>query len=222
MNSLPHAMSAVLFDLDGTLVDTAPDMVAALYRVCRESGAKEPDFAIARQYVSQGSRGLVSLAFPQADDEQTRILVSRFLDIYAENVCRESVLFEGMQEVLVGIETAGIPWGIVTNKPERFTLPLVAALNLHRRAACVVSGDTVARSKPDPLPLLHACQLLRLTPQQCVYVGDDERDVVAGKAAGMATVAARYGYILHSEKVSAWQADGVIEDPRDMLAWFEG
>lgn len=221
MSTLPRKVSAVLFDLDGTLVDTAPDMVRALNRLCAESGVEPLAYDAARKQVSQGAIGLVRLAFPELDEHTAQSYAERFRDHYAERVFDGSALFDGMAEVLNAVENAGLTWGIVTNKPERFTTPLIDALGLTPRSACVVSGDTTARSKPHPLPLIYACGQIQHAPQDCVYVGDDQRDIIAGKAAGMHTVAALYGYILDHEQPNDWQPDDMIEQPRDLLAVLE-
>lgn len=221
MNNASIDCSAVLFDLDGTLADTAPDMVAALNRLCAERGAPEIPYDQARPHVSHGSRALVQLGFPTAEANETQVLIARFLDIYAEQVCGATTLYEGIGEVLEEIERSGRLWGIVTNKPERFTTPLVAALELSDRAACVVSGDTVSKSKPHAMPLLHACQIMVMPPTRCVYIGDAERDIIAGRAAGMHTLAALYGYILESDNPRSWQPDGSISDPAELLQWLK-
>ncbi len=221
MSAANGAISTVLFDLDGTLVDTAPDMVAALERVCAEEGIPAPGYADARLHVSQGAIGLVRHAFGELSTGDARRLAERFRDLYAEQVSAGSRMFEGMPDLLEAIEQSGRLWGIVTNKPERFTTPLIEALGLAERAACVVSGDTTLRSKPHPLPLLYACERLGRNPVHCVYVGDDLRDVIAGKAAGMLTVAALYGYILEEEQPQDWQADGHIAQPADLLEWLK-
>lgn len=221
MSTRPFACAAVLFDLDGTLADTAPDMVAALNTLCAEAGVASIPFEAARAHVSHGSRALVKLGFPAADAAEVEYRIAQFLDCYAEQVCEGTILFDGMQEVLENIEQAGIPWGIVTNKPERFTTPLVAALNLDGRAACVVSGDTVSKSKPDAMPLLHACGIMATPATRCIYIGDAERDIIAGRAAGMRTLAALYGYILSHEDPHSWQADGMINTPGEIMQWLQ-
>jgi len=220
MNSRQLSCRAVLFDLDGTLADTAPDMVAALNRLCDEKGAANIPYEAARPHVSHGSRALVKLGFPDSGDTETEEHIARFLDIYAEQVCAETKLYEGMSEVLDWIEASGSLWGIVTNKPERFTTPLIAALDLAERAACVVSGDTVSKSKPHAMPLLHASKVMATPGSECVYVGDAERDIIAGRAAGMRTLTALYGYIPEHEDPQAWLADGMIEHPADLFSWL--
>ena len=214
--------AAVLFDLDGTLVDTAPDMVAALCRLCIENGLPETDYAAARPHVSNGSLALVKLAFGD-DLEQTNLarLRQRFLELYAENVCVHSHLFAGMPEVLEYLSANRVSWGIVTNKPGALTAPLVKALTLSTRASCVISGDTLAKSKPDPLPLLHASELMNIHPGRAVYIGDSIRDIQAGNAAGMQTVSANYGYIVPGDDPSLWQADDSIDNPLSLIDWLE-
>lgn len=220
MKISPIRCSAVLFDLDGTLADTAPDMVAALNRLCEERGVASIPYDVARPHVSHGSRALVELGFPDAELSEAEDHRTRFLDLYAEQVCLHTALYDGIGDVLDWIERSGRHWGIVTNKPERFTTPLVAALNLGDRAACVVSGDTVRKSKPHAMPMLHASALISTPSAECVYVGDAERDMIAGRAAGMRTLAALYGYIPDNEKPQSWLADGMIEHPKDLFGWL--
>lgn len=213
----------VLFDLDGTLADTAGDLGFALNLQLQERGlAAIPDELI-RPHASSGARGLLRLGFSlEADAPEFQAMRSEFLDLYAENLTRTTSLYPGIAEMLDGVEGRGLRWGIVTNKPERFTFPLLEALNLHRRPACVVGGDTVARPKPDPAPLLHACTLLNQPPATCIYVGDDERDVVAATAAGMHSVVALYGYLGADSDPRSWGANVCIEEPRDLLAFLDG
>ncbi|MEX0960245.1 MAG: HAD-IA family hydrolase [Burkholderiales bacterium] len=213
----------VLFDLDGTLADTASDLGFALNLQLQERGrATVPDELI-RPHASSGARGLLRLGFNlEVDAPEFQAMRSEFLDLYAENLARTTTLFPGVAELLDGIEARGLSWGIVTNKPERFTFPLLEALNLHQRAACVVCGDTTARPKPDPAPLLHACALLNQPPGACIYIGDDERDVVAAIAAGMDSVVALYGYLGEDSDPRSWGANASIEDPRDLLAFLDG
>ncbi len=213
---------AVLFDLDGTLADTAPDMVAALNLLCREQGRAGIPYTMARPHVSHGSRALVDLGFPGASDSEVTMLIARFLEIYASNLCVGTRVFEDMHEVLATLDRLNIGWGIVTNKPARLTDPLVEALDLAARARCVVSGDTLPERKPHARPLLHACELMDVRPDRSLYVGDAERDILAGRAAGMRTLVACYGYIVEDENPDDWQADGMISNPRDILAWLDG
>ncbi len=214
------AIQAVLFDLDGTLADTAPDMVGALNLLCREQGRDEISFATARPHVSHGSRALVNLGFPGATEADAARLVRRFLELYAGNLCVGTRLFAEMDEVLATLERQNIGWGIVTNKPAHLTDPLVVSLKLADRARCVISGDTLPERKPHAMPLLHASGLLSVSPEFCLYVGDAERDIIAGRAAGMRTLVASYGYIVEDENPAGWQADGLVGNPLGILDWL--
>ncbi len=214
-------LSAVLFDLDGTLLDTAPDMVAALNELRREESATAIPFEVARNHVSNGVLGLIRLAFGELPDGERGRLQLRFIDIYAQRLARETRLFAGMDRVLAMIEAAGVPWGVVTNKPGRLTEPLLATLALRSRCATVVSGDTTPERKPHPQPLRHALAEIGADARAAVYVGDAERDVTAARAAGMRTVAALYGYIPPGEEPHAWGADHHIGAPEELLAILE-
>ena len=209
---------AVLFDLDGTLADTAPDLAGALNRLLAEHGRAAVPLAYARRVTSSGARGMLRVGFGidpwHAEYDALR---TRFLELYAENLCRETRLFDGIAELLAALEGRGLPWGVVTNKAERFTLPLLDALGLGGRTACVVGGDTTGRAKPHPDPLLHAAQALALAPAACLYLGDDLRDVQAARAAGMPVLAAGYGYLGDEGDPGAWGADAVISHPLETL-----
>ncbi|HQR02984.1 MAG: phosphoglycolate phosphatase [Proteobacteria bacterium] len=208
---------ALLFDLDGTLADTAPDLAGAINRLLLEEGRPTFPPASLRPYASQGARGLLGAGFAITPDHADYPRLSaRFLTLYEQNLCNETTLFPGMAAVLDHLATVGLAWGIVTNKSERFTHPLLASLGLDRRAACVVCGDTAARPKPHPDPLLLACKELGVTPSRSFYLGDDERDIQAGKAAGMGTVAVTWGY-LNGPAVEAWGADKIIDTPAQIL-----
>ena len=212
---------AVLFDLDGTLVDTAPDLGFALNTLLQEEGyAPLPDEQI-RPVASNGSAGLLGLGFGiTADDANFKPLQQRFIRLYQDNIARETAVFPGMLDVLHFIEDSNITWGIVTNKPAFLTDPLVKLLGLDERASCVVSGDTTSHAKPHPAPMLHACDLISIAPEHCLYIGDAARDIEAGKNANMTTIAARYGYITEGGDPETWQADAYISHPHDLLAWF--
>jgi 2-phosphoglycolate phosphatase len=213
-------IDAVLFDLDGTLLDTAPDMIAALNGLRAEEGLDALPYDMARTQVSHGSSGLVSLAFPAASGSAFETLRTRFLALYNDRLADETRLFEGCEGVLDALEADGRPWGIVTNKPAFLTTPLLAALDLSRRAGCVVSGDTLPQRKPHPAPLLHAAMLLGIAPAHCLYVGDAERDIQSARAAGMAVLVARYGYLGPDDDPVAWAPDGEIQTPADLLGWI--
>jgi 2-phosphoglycolate phosphatase len=211
-------IEAVLFDLDGTLIDTAPDMGGALNRLLVEEGMAPIPLQNIRPYVSQGGLVLTRLGFagkvPESDIEPLR---QRFLVHYREHVADESRLFEGLDLVLDRIDSLGIPWGVVTNKPEWLTHPLLESLDLARRAAVVIGGDTLAERKPHPMPLQVAAERLGIECERCVYVGDDERDIVAGRAARMKTLVAAYGYIEDMASIADWDADGMIDSPAELL-----
>lgn len=211
-------IEAVLFDLDGTLVDTAPDMGAALNNLLSEENMQPLSLDTIRPLVSQGGLVLTRLGFagkvPEAEIEPLR---QRYLQHYHAIVADESRLFEGYAEILDELEARSIPWGIVTNKPEWLTHPLLEQLDLALRTGTVIGGDTLEQRKPHPLPLQVAAKQLGVNCNNCVYVGDDERDIVAGKAANMKTLVAAYGYIEDAASIETWQADGVIDQPHDLL-----
>lgn len=203
---------AVFFDLDGTLIDTAPDMVAILADLLAANGCEALPYTLARASVSNGAMGLIRLAFPEADDDTRERLYREYLERYEQAVCVNSTLFPGLQEILDDLDLRGVPWGVVTNKPQRMTEPLLAKLGLDRRAACIISGDTLPQRKPDPAPLLLASILADVPASRSLYVGDAERDIAAGRAAGMATIAVSYGYIVSGDDPARWLADRVAAD----------
>ena len=216
------APACVLFDLDGTLLDTAPDLGAALNRLRRERDQSELAPAIIRPTVSHGSPGMLKLGFGlEPDDARYAELNQRFLELYRAAIAVRTTLFPGMAEVLVHLETAGIRWGVVTNKPGWLTEPLLKALNLWSRAACVVSGDTLEKRKPDPEPLWYACEQAGVAPGRSLYVGDAERDVRAGNRAGMITLVAGFGYLGAEDRPEDWGAAGFLEQPADLLGWLD-
>lgn len=198
--------NAVLFDLDGTLIDTAPDMVAVLQDMQRDRDLEPVSYAHGRRSVSNGALGLLGLAFPPDALEFRSPLHLEFLERYAERLCVDSSLFPGMPLLLETLEEAGRPWGIVTNKPAHLTDPLLDGLGLAERSAATVSGDTLPLRKPDPAPMLHACEMAGVDAGRTIYVGDAARDIEAGLAAGMATIGVRYGYITEDDDPEAWGA----------------
>jgi 2-phosphoglycolate phosphatase len=219
----PHESSPmirlVLFDLDGTLADTAPDLAATVNRMRARRGHEPLPLAELRPLASHGARGLIGRAFGiRPDDTDYETLRQEFFSEYESALCRDTALFPQMEETLQTIESHGIRWGIVTNKIARFTDPLVRALNLSERTACVVSGDTTPHAKPHPAPLLHAAACAGVPVDESVYVGDDLRDIQAGRAAGVGTVAAAYGYLGDGAPVEAWGADHIIRHPEELLA----
>lgn len=212
-------LRGVLFDLDGTLLDTAPDMAAALNRLLSDEGLPQLPFDRIRPHVSHGALQLVRLAFGEPDATRFEELRHRFLVRYREGLAHRTRLFDGFGTVLTALEAAGLRWGIVTNKPGWLTVPLLEQLGLAARSGCIVSGDTLAERKPHPLPLLHAAALLGLEPRDCVYVGDSERDVQAARNAGMIPLVAGFGY-LDGEDPAAWRPDAVFGRPTDLLEWL--
>lgn len=209
---------AVLFDLDGTLADTAPDLGGALNRMRERRGLEPVAIDTLRPHASSGARGLIGAGFGivpgHADYEAMRV---EFLDEYEAFLMRDSVLFDGVPDLLDALEARGLAWGIVTNKVARFTLPLVGLLGLDVRAGCVVCGDTTPHAKPHPAPLIEAARRIGLTPDQCLYVGDDERDMQAARGAGMGAIVAGYGYLGSTTPHTEWDADHIIDSPQGLL-----
>ena len=207
---------AVLFDLDGTLVDTAPDMVRVLQDMQVARNREPVAYEIGRRYVSNGAIGLLRLAFPDEGVDFGDPMHHEYLERYAEMICEESRVFDGLAGLLDWLDDAGCPWGVVTNKPEYLTLPLLDALGLAARSACTVSGDSLPVRKPDPGPLLLACDIAGIDAWRSIYVGDASRDIEAGLAAGMGTIAAAYGYITEDDDPRAWGADILASDTEEL------
>jgi phosphoglycolate phosphatase len=214
-------LRAVLFDLDGTVLDTAPDMVGALNRLREEHSLAPLPFDAVRSAVSHGSARVVKTGFPDVDDASSLALQQRFLEIYRSALSHETRLFAGMEEVLEELAGWGMKSGIVTNKPGWLTEPLLAELGLSTRFACVVSGDSLAERKPHPLPLQHAAALAGVRPDECIYVGDAQRDVQAAHAAAMPALVANYGYLRADEDSRIWGGDGYLNRPLDLLDWLK-
>lgn len=211
-------IKAVLFDLDGTFADTAPDLAAALNHTRATRGLAPLPLEVLRPQCSHGSRGLLKTGFgidPDHPDYDT--LRDIFLDHYANNICVHSQLFGDTAKLIATLEQRGIKWGIVTNKPHRYTVPLMQALGYADRAACLVSGDSFAHAKPHPEPLLKACQLIGVAAAECLYLGDDQRDMQAANAAGMCGIIANYGYVGADATVENWNAHGSIDKPTELL-----
>lgn len=215
---LTRVARLVLFDLDGTLVDSAPDLAGAANELRALHGKPPLPFQRFRAMVGAGARGMLGVAFDIGPaDDQFDALRTEFLRLYEQRMTRETHVFDLMQPVLDALDAAGRPWGIVTNKATRFTEPLARALGLDARAAVIVCGDTTSHAKPHPEPLLEAARRAGMAPADCVYVGDDLRDVQAGRAAGMTTIAVTWGYLGVGEPVQAWQADHVVDSAGQLL-----
>lgn len=214
-------LRAVLFDLDGTLLDTAPDMIRALNALRVERDRPALSYDSIRPLVSHGAARMVRHGFPDSDPATFAELQKRFLALYRRDVSVETRPFDGMMSVLATLAARGLLLGIVTNKPAWLTEPLLEQLDLARMFACVVSGDTVSARKPDPLPLRHAAQLAGVDATRCLYVGDAERDVQAAHAAGMPALVATYGYLEPGENWRAWNADGFIDTPAALIDWLD-
>jgi N-acetyl-D-muramate 6-phosphate phosphatase len=213
-------IEGVLFDLDGTLLDTAPDMGGALNELRIEQGLEDLPEAMIRCHVSRGAAALVRLGFPHLTPAEQASRVERFLVLYRNRLARMTQPFDEMLAVLSSLEEQGLPWGIVTNKPTWLTEPLLRELGLSTRPRVVVCGDSLPERKPSPMPLLHAAGRMDLAPERCVYVGDDLRDMQAARAAGMLAIGARFGYIDSATKIDEWPADGWISSPLQLLEWL--
>ena len=208
---------AVLFDLDGTLVDSAPDMVEAINLMLRDFGREPMPLDVLRPHVSKGSRAMLAAAFPELDLVDREAMVDDFLDTYERVLGKNCAPFDGIETLLAEIEAEGGRWGIITNKPLYLAEELIPMLGWEERCAILLGGDSLAERKPHPLPLLHSAKTLGLEPRECVYIGDDERDIVAARAAGMPSVAALWGYRMPTDDPEAWRADAMVERPRDLL-----
>ncbi len=215
------ALTTVLFDLDGTLADTAPDLADALNGVLVEQGREPLPFERIRPVVSHGGLALIQLGFGMnPEDDGFAPLRERLLAIYRANIARRTRLFPGMAALLEALEAQGLNWGVVTNKPAWLTEPLLEALELRHRAAAVVSGDTLPERKPHPAPMHLACREAETPPAACIYVGDAARDIEAGRAAGMLTLVALWGYLGEQDRPTDWGADGLVETPEAILDWL--
>jgi phosphoglycolate phosphatase len=214
-------IAAVLFDLDGTLIDSAPDLGAAADQMRVARGLPSLPLDAYRPMAGAGARGMLGVAFGiGVDDPQFETLREEFFVNYSRCMTERTIVFDGVAELIGALGQHKMRWGVVTNKSERFTIPLTAGMPLFASAGAIVSGDTTPHAKPHPAPLLEAARRLGLEASQCLYVGDDERDVIAGRAAGMPTVAATYGYLGVRTDVTAWQADVQINSPLELLQFL--
>lgn len=211
-------IDGVLFDLDGTLVDTAPDLAAALNAALRHHQQSELAYQVIRPIVSNGANALIKLGFgSHLSPAEHEKITQFFLAHYQQNIANKSALFQGLDRALEHLDNQQIPWGIVTNKPEFLTTPLLKALGLYDRAACIVCGDQVSHPKPHPEPILLACKKLDISPNNAIYLGDAERDIRAGRLAGLKTIACAFGYIPDTDNINDWQADKLLEKPTELL-----
>lgn len=214
-------VKAVLFDLDGTFADTAPDLAAALNYTRSTRQLPPLPLDVLRPQASHGSRGLLKTGFDIEPEHQDFIeLRDIFLERYEQNICVHTRLFDGIQALLDSLLQQQQHWAIVTNKPHRYTMPLMQQLGLHSQAGAIVSGDSCEHPKPHPAPLLKACEDMGVAPEECIYLGDDKRDIQAAHAAGMPGVIAAYGYIDRNTDLNSWQADGRIEHPSQLLPFL--
>lgn len=217
-----HFPKAVLFDLDGTLVDSAPDFIAVINRMRADRGRDPMAMADLRPVVSKGSRAMLAAGFPEVAADERESWVQEFLDLYEAELGLHGKPFDGVEAMLAALEANGTTWGIVTNKPEYLAKKLMPLLGWESRCAVLIGGDTLPVRKPDPLPLLHAAQAIGVDANDCIYVGDDERDIVAARAAGMPSVVALWGYRLHEDDPFAWQGDVLVHQPAELCeaaAW---
>jgi len=214
-------IKAVLFDLDGTFADTAPDLADALNRVRLENELPALPLESVRLETSNGAHALIRLGFGLVDtDPEFSLLKDKLLENYSNNVCQYTRLFDGMEDLLNKLDQENIAWGIVTNKPERFTNPLMEQLGIAERTNCIVSGDTTPHSKPHPESLLYAAKLLDLASHECIYIGDAKRDIDAARNAGMKSLVALFGYLGPDDKPDQWKADGLINHPMNTLSYL--
>jgi len=213
---------AALFDLDGTLVDSAPDFIAVINRMRADRGREAMSLADLRPVVSKGSRAMLAAGFPDVAASEREAWVQEFLDRYEAELGLHGKPFDGVERMLAALEAHATPWGIVTNKPEYLARKLMPLLGWESRCAVLIGGDTLPVRKPDPLPLLHAAESIGIAADDCIYVGDDERDILAARAAGMPSVVALWGYRLHEDDPFAWQGDVLVHEPRELCeaaAW---
>lgn len=208
----------VLFDLDGTLLDSAPDMIAAINLMRTARGETPMTLDALRPHVSKGARAMIRASWGHLDEAERETMVKPFLDTYERELGRHCVLFDGVAEMLDALDADGVRWGIVTNKPFYLAEPLIPMLGWADRCGVLIGGDSLPERKPHPLPLLHSAEVIGIAPAACVYVGDDERDIVAARAAGMPSIVALWGYRLPGDDPADWGGDRMIEQPRELLA----
>ncbi|MEO7149943.1 MAG: HAD-IA family hydrolase [Rhodanobacteraceae bacterium] len=217
--ALPQPLACMFFDLDGTLVDSAPDLHDALAKLCVERDVAVPEYNIVREVTSRGARAVMATAFGPEGQNAMDALLPRFLDLYTQTGFANTKPFPGIDALLQKLEARGIAWGVITNKIGSLTVPLLERLSYTTRVAALVSGDTLSQRKPDPAPVLYACAQACIEPAQCAFVGDDPRDVQAGRAAGVYTIAAAWGY-LDGADPHDWNPDAIAETATELAGWL--
>ena len=209
-------IEAILFDFDGTIADTSEDMVECLNILLKNHSKEDVDIRKAKNFISKGAAGLINFAFPKISDEEKKLYISEYLEIYKNNLYIKTKLFSGIEELILSIIKKQYKWGIVTNKPSYLVNPIIEKINFTYSPNCVVAGDTLSVKKPNPEPLIHAAKLIGCDPSLCAYVGDDIRDITAANSAGMISVAALYGFIEDLQQVNEWGSDYMINKPLDL------
>ena len=209
-------IEAILFDFDGTIADTSEDMVGCLNILLKNHSKEDVDIRKAKNFISKGAAGLINFAFPKISDEEKKLYISEYLEIYKNNLYIKTKLFSGIEELILNIIKKQYKWGIVTNKPSYLVNPIIEKINFTYSPNCVVAGDTLSVKKPNPEPLIHAAKIIGCDPSLCAYVGDDIRDITAANSAGMISVAALYGFIEDLQKVKEWGSDYMINKPLDL------
>ena len=209
-------IEAILFDFDGTIADTSEDMVGCLNILLKNHSKEDVDISKAKKFISKGAAGLINFAFPKIPDEEKKLYISEYLEIYKNNLFIKTKLFSGIEELILSIIKKQYKWGIVTNKPSYLVNPIIEKINFTYSPNCVVAGDTLSVKKPNPEPLIHAAKIIGCNPSLCAYVGDDIRDITAANSAGMISVAALYGFIEDLQQVKEWGSDYMIYKPLDL------
>ena len=215
------SLSCVLFDLDGTLVDSAPDLIAALNQALHDQDLNSISSTELKPYISYGAAAMINQCLDSNHDARTRSnILENMLSHYQANIAEHTRMFNGISTILNNIEASGLKWGVVTNKRKRFTEPLMQALGLTHRAACIVSGDSTAYSKPHPQPMLNACQIANVKADECLFIGDSALDIEAGNNVNMKTLAAVYGYLKPDDQPQLWGADALVNSPAEISSWI--
>jgi phosphoglycolate phosphatase len=214
-------LSCVLFDLDGTLLDTAPDILSSFEFALNSHNLNIPALDPIKPYISFGASVLIRASHPNLTESQHEDVLSTMLDYYQNHIADHTVFFADLDQSLSTIESVGLKWGVVTNKREQLTLPLMAAFDLTDRAACIISGDTTSKAKPHPEPMFEACKRAQVNPENCIFIGDAKHDIQAGNAANMKTLVAGYGYINDTDQPHTWGADGFITAPQQLTDWIQ-